>query len=174
MKNVRIPHLNLVTMIGNLTADPRTNVTTRGIKVSNFHIAINKHYRTRTGETKEDVCFVGIVAWDYLAESCEKFLEKGSTILVNGALQSRSFNTADGAKRTVVEVKARNIEFLRFKQDSDEYLPCEDSENEETIIVPTETDRTPIDENIQGVIVGGKIEKSDTKEEIENQGETNK
>ncbi len=172
MKNIRIPHLNLVTMIGNLTADPRTNVTTRGIKVSNFHIAVNKHYRIKTGETKEDVCFVGIVAWDQLAESCEKYLEKGSTILVNGELQSRSFNTADGAKRTVVEVKARNIEFLRFKQDGDKYLPEENFGSEEITIEPTKDVRMPSGENIQEVVIGGGIEKSDAKEEIENQGET--
>jgi len=116
MTNMRIPHLNQVSLIGNLTAEPRIAETQNGIQVANFHIAINKRFKTRMGDYREDVCFVGVVAWDGLAVSCEKYLEKGSTILVNGELQSRTFSTDDGSRRTVVEIKAHNIEFLKTKK----------------------------------------------------------
>ena len=58
------------------------------------------------------MCYVGIVAWNKLAESCHDRLKKGSAVLVDGELQSRSWKSEDGHNRSIVEIKARRIQFL--------------------------------------------------------------
>ena len=58
------------------------------------------------------MCYVGIVAWNKLAESCNKFLKKASSVLVDGELQSRNWRNEDGTTRNVVEIRARRIQFL--------------------------------------------------------------
>ncbi|HEX2984693.1 MAG TPA: single-stranded DNA-binding protein, partial [Ignavibacteriales bacterium] len=59
-----------------------------------------------------DVCYVGIVAWNKLAESCRERLKKGSAVLIDGELQSRTWKTEDGHNRSIVEIKAKRIQFL--------------------------------------------------------------
>ncbi len=112
MANLRMPELNQVILSGNLTRDPILRNTSSGIPVVNFHIASNRKFKDKNKHWKEDVCFVGIVAWNQLAESCKKYLSKGSAVLVEGEMQSRNFQSDDGTQRIVVEIKARKIQFL--------------------------------------------------------------
>lgn len=72
-----MPELNAVIIAGNLTKDPIFRQTTNGTPVVNFSIASNRRFRDKNDEWKEDVCYVGIVAWNRLAESCRDKLEKG-------------------------------------------------------------------------------------------------
>ncbi len=81
----------------------------------NFSIASNRRFKDKNEDWKEDVCYVGIVAWNRLADSCRDRLRKGHAVLVDGELQSRTFKTEDGANRTIVEIKARRIQFLNKK-----------------------------------------------------------
>ena len=128
MANLRMPELNQVVLSGNLTRDPVLRNTSSGIPVVNFHIASNRKFKDKNRQWKEDVCFVGIVAWNQLAESCKKYLSKGSAVLIEGEMQSRNFQTDDGAQRSVVEIKARKIQFLNSTTKdsinfvSDEYI----------------------------------------------------
>lgn len=71
---------------------------------------------------KEDVCFVGVVAWDNLAISCRDNLLKGSSVLVTGELQSRKIFSDDGTSRNIVEVKAKKIQFLDSHKHADEMM----------------------------------------------------
>lgn len=112
MAEFKMPELNSVIIAGNLTKDPIFRQTTNGTPVVNFSIASNRRFRDKNDEWKEDVCYVGIVAWNRLAESCRDKLKKGNAVLVDGELQSRTFKTEDGANRTIVEIKARRIQFL--------------------------------------------------------------
>ncbi|HRE41456.1 MAG TPA: single-stranded DNA-binding protein [Ignavibacteria bacterium] len=112
MAEFKMPELNSVIIAGNLTKDPVFRQTTTGTPVVNFHIASNRRFRDKNEEWKEDVCYVGIVAWNKLAESCRDKLKKGNAVLVDGELQSRTFKTEDQQSRTVVEIKARRIQFL--------------------------------------------------------------
>jgi len=112
MADFKMPEINAVVIAGNLTKDPIFRQTTNGTPVVNFSIASNRRFRDKNDEWKEDVCYVGIVAWNRLAESCKDKLKKGNAVLVDGELQSRSFKTEDGVSRTIVEVKARRIQFL--------------------------------------------------------------
>ena len=110
--DLRMPDLNLILLAGNLTNDPRYSETKNGTPVVNFYMASNKRFKDRNGIVKEDVCFVGVVAWDNLAVSCRDNLQKGSSVLVTGELQSRKLFSDDGLSRNVVEVKAKKIQFL--------------------------------------------------------------
>ena len=110
--DLRMPDLNLILMAGNLTNDPKYSETKNGTPVVNFYMASNKRFKDRSGNIKEDVCFVGVVAWDNLAVSCRDNLLKGSSVLVTGELQSRKLFTEDGLGRNVVEIKAKKIQFL--------------------------------------------------------------
>ena len=112
MPELKLAELNRVFLIGRLTKDPEVRQTSNGTPVANFTIAMNRKYKSGTGELKEDTTYVGIVAWQKLAELCEKFLAKGRAVLVEGKIQNRSWETEDGQKRSTLEVRADRIEFL--------------------------------------------------------------
>ena len=112
MADLKMPEINYVIVAGNLTKDPIFRETTNGTPVVNFSIASNRKFKDSTNQWQEDVCYVGIVAWNKLAESCRDRLRKGSAILVDGELQSRSWKSEDGHNRSIVEIKARRIQFL--------------------------------------------------------------
>ncbi len=111
MADLKMPELNSVIIAGNLTKDPIFRQTTNGTPVVNFTIASNRKFKNN-GKWQEDVCFVGVVAWNKLADSCRGRLQKGSAVLIDGELQSRTFKTEDGHSRSIVEIKARRIQFL--------------------------------------------------------------
>ncbi|MBV6513630.1 MAG: Single-stranded DNA-binding protein [Ignavibacteriaceae bacterium] len=115
MADLKMPEINYVIMAGNLTKDPMYRSTTNGTPVVNFTIASNRKFKDSGNQWQEDVCFVGVVAWNKLAESCRDRLRKGSAILVDGELQSRSWKADDGSSRSIVEIKARRIQFLNRK-----------------------------------------------------------
>lgn len=152
MAELRMPDINSVIIVGNLIKDPTFRSTTTGTPVANFMIASNRKFKDSSGQIKEDVCFIGVVAWYKLAESCNENLKKGSAVLVEGELQSRSWKTEDGYNRNIVEIKARRIQFLNKRE-----TPAPEAEAaEETEPAPKdETDETPEGE-----------ETSDTTEEL--------
>src|SRR5438046_1871490 len=112
MADLKMPELNSVVIAGNLTRDPVFRQTTNGTPVVNFSIASNRKYRDASNHWQEEVCYVGIVAWNRLAESCSNRLKKGSAVLIDGELQSHVLKNDDGFSRNIVEIKARRIQFL--------------------------------------------------------------
>jgi len=116
MADLKMPDINSVIIVGNLIKDPIIRHTTNGTPVANFTIASNRKFKDNFGQWKEDVCFIGIVAWYKLAESCAENLRKGSAVLVEGELQSRQLRSDDGRYRNVVEIKARRIQFLNKRE----------------------------------------------------------
>ena len=123
MADLKMPELNNVMVAGNLTKDPIFRETSNKTPVANFHVAANRRYKDIANQWQEDVCYVGVVAWNKLADSCKDRLRKGSAILVDGELQSRTFKTEDGKNRTIVEIKAKRIQFLnKFGKSSDEEI----------------------------------------------------
>jgi len=103
---------NKVLLMGNLTKDPELRFTPQGMAVANLRLAVNRKFRTKTQELKEEVCFITVVVWNKQAETCNQYLHKGSPIFVEGMLQSRSWEDASGQKRSVVEVRADRVQFL--------------------------------------------------------------
>ncbi len=112
MADLKMPEMNSVVLAGNLTKDPIFRQTTNGTPVVNFTVASNRKFRDSGNQWQEDVCYVGIVAWNKLADSCRDRLKKGSAVLIDGELQSRNWKTDDGHNRSIVEIKARRIQFL--------------------------------------------------------------
>jgi single-strand DNA-binding protein len=131
MADLRMPDINSVIIVGNLIKDPVFRNTNSGVPVANFTIASNRKFKDNTGLIKEDVCFIGVVAWYKLAESCYENLKKGSAILVEGELQSRSLKTEDGFNRNIIEIKARRIQFLNRRDSHHEESVFEHHEMEE-------------------------------------------
>jgi single-strand DNA-binding protein len=119
MAELKMPELNSVIVAGNLTKDPVFRETSNNTPVVNFHIAANRRYKDSSNQWQEDVCYVGVVAWNKLADSCRDRLRKGSAVLIDGELQSRTFKTEDGRNRTIVEIKAKRIQFLNKLQKND-------------------------------------------------------
>jgi single-strand DNA-binding protein len=103
---------NKVFLIGNLTKDPELRYTPAGSAVTNLRMAINRKYKGKDGADKEDVCFVTVVVWSKSAEAAGEYLKKGDPLFVEGRLQSKSWETEDKQKRTVLEVVADRIQFL--------------------------------------------------------------
>ncbi len=116
MADLKMPEINYVIVAGNLTKDPVFRQTTNSTPVVNFSIASNRKYKDSSNQWQEDVCYVGIVAWNKLAESCRDRLKKGSAVLIDGELQSRSWKSDDGHNRSIVEIKARRIQFLNKRE----------------------------------------------------------
>ena len=156
MANLKMPDINNILIAGNLTCDPSFRKTTNGTPVANFFIASNRKFKDNNGQWRENVCYVGVVAWYKLAESCYENIQKGSAVIIEGELQSRSWRNDDGSSRNVVEIKARRIQFLNRKDNLKIDLENDESveagyefENMEPEITadefPTET---PIEEQI--------------------------
>lgn len=103
--------LNQVTLMGNLTRDPELRQTPTGQNVTSFSLALNRSYKDASGEWQEATDYIDIVAWGPLAERVSQYLTKGRRCLVQGRLQSRSWEQ-DGQKRNKVEVLANDVTFL--------------------------------------------------------------
>ncbi len=120
MLDLKMPDINNILIAGNLTGDPVLRETSNGTPVANFCIAANRKFKDNTGQWRENVCFVGVVAWYKLAESCFEYLKKGAAVMVEGELQSRNWKNEDGSNNNVVEIKARRIQFLNRQNKKDE------------------------------------------------------
>lgn len=102
---------NQVILMGNLTRDPELRTTPNGQSVCSFSLALNRSYKGADGNWTEVTDYVDIVAWGPLGERVAQYLSKGRPALVNGRLQSRSWEQ-EGVKRSKVEVVANDVTFL--------------------------------------------------------------
>ena len=102
---------NQVILMGNLTRDPELRTTPNGSNVCSFSLALNRSYKSASGDWQEATDYVDIVAWGPLGERVAQYLSKGRPALVNGRLQSRSWEQ-DGQKRSKVEVVAQDVTFI--------------------------------------------------------------
>ena len=123
--------LNKVLLIGNLTKDPELRYTPNGVAVANLRLAVNRKYKDKAGEWKEDTCFVTVTAWDKQAEVCNQYLQKGRPVFIEGRLQSRSWETADGQKRNTIDVRAERIQFLGTSKGTEALAPASQEMNQD-------------------------------------------
>ena len=100
--------MNTVQILGNLARDPEVRYTQSGKAVATFTVAASNTYIDSNNETKEQTAFVNCGAWGKLGESIGN-LRKGNRAFVEGRLQTRSYETADGQKRYVTEVVANFV-----------------------------------------------------------------
>jgi single-strand DNA-binding protein len=100
---------NNITVVGNLTRDPELRYTPSGAAVAKFGIAVNRFFTNRSGERVEQTDFFNVNAWRQLGENVAESLTTGSRVIVSGRLQSRSWETEEGQRRTVVEIEADEV-----------------------------------------------------------------
>ena len=108
--------MNKVFLIGRLTRDPELRYTGNNTAVASFSIAVNRNFTNQSGEREAD--FINIVVWRKQAENVKNYLTQGSQVAIDGRIQTRSYDDADGKKRYVTEVVADNVEFLGSKASS--------------------------------------------------------
>jgi single-strand DNA-binding protein len=102
---------NKVIIAGNLTRGAEVLYTPKGMAYVNLRMAVNRKFKNKLGEIKEETVYLTVVAWDKLAESC-KTLTKGFPIFVEGSLSQREYEK-EGIKHQVIEVRAETIKFLK-------------------------------------------------------------
>ncbi len=131
--------LNKVMLIGNLTREPELRYTPSGTAVADLGMAVNRDWTDKEGEKRTETCFVEVVAWQKLAEICDKFLTKGSLVYVEGRLQLDTWETPQGEKRSKYRVVAERIQFL----DRRERQPKPPSSQEQRPEAPPDTQSEP-------------------------------
>lgn len=107
--------LNRVILIGRLTRDPELRYTASGVAVTTFTLAVDRNYVNQQGERGAD--FIRITTWRKLAETCANHLNKGRLVAVEGRLQTRTYETAEGQKRQATDVVADDVRFLDWPKD---------------------------------------------------------
>lgn len=125
-------NFNKIFLMGNLTKDPELRYTPQGIAVVNLRLAVNRRFRNKNQELKEETCFVTVVAWSRQAETCNQYLHKGSSVFVEGRLQSRSWEDNTGQKRSVIDVRADRVQFLGVPVAKVSAEPTEETPQEPT------------------------------------------
>jgi single-strand DNA-binding protein len=95
---------NNVTLIGNLVEDPELRFTPSGVPMAKVRFAVNRRWRDQSGEWQEETSYFGGTVWRDQAETVAESLQKGTRVIVTGRLEQRSWETAEGDKRSIVEV----------------------------------------------------------------------
>src|SRR5438445_4821409 len=104
---------NKVILIGNLTRDPELRYTAQGVAIAKIGLAVNRTWRTESGETKEDVTFIDVDAFRKQAETLAQYLKKGSPLMVEGRLKLDQWDDKQtGQKRSRLGVVLEGFQFL--------------------------------------------------------------
>jgi single-strand DNA-binding protein len=110
--------LNKVLLIGRCTRDPEKRSTPSGMVVVELGLAVNRRYKSNSGEDREEVCFVDVTVWGKTAELCAESLRKGSPVFIEGRLKLDQWEK-DGQKRSKMGVVAENVQFLDRRRDGE-------------------------------------------------------
>ena len=103
--------MNRVIISGNLCNDCEAYTTQNGVSRSTFRVAVQRRFANAQGQRESD--FLTVVAWRNTADFCNKYLKKGDKVIVEGSIQTRSYDAQDGSKRYVTEIIADNVESVR-------------------------------------------------------------
>ncbi len=109
--------VNKVILIGNLGADPEVRALESGQKVAQLSVATNRAYNNRDGQRIEETEWHRVTFWGRLAETCERFLKKGSTLYVEGRLRTRKWTDQSGAERYMTEIVGETMTMLGGRQE---------------------------------------------------------
>lgn len=104
-------YINKALIFGNLTRDPELKSLPSGNKVCSFGVATNRVWKDQSGAKKENTEFHNVVVFGRQAETTTQYLHKGNSVFIEGRLQTRSWDGADGAKRYRTEIVADRVQF---------------------------------------------------------------
>jgi single-strand DNA-binding protein len=121
--------LNKVLIIGNLTRDIELRYTPSGKAVADIDLAVNKKWKTESGEDREEVTFVQCTVWDRRAEVAAEHLRKGSPVFIEGELAMEKWtDKTTGKERSKLKVRVSNLQFLGGKPQGKPNPPAEPEE----------------------------------------------
>ena len=109
---------NKVILMGNLTRDPETRVTTTGLTICKFGLAVNRVFTTKDGVRKEETTFVDVDAFDKQAEVITKYVHKGDPLFIEGRLKFEQWEANDGQKRSKLVVYLEKFEFISNRSEN--------------------------------------------------------
>lgn len=104
-------YLNKAIIIGNLTRDPDVKSLPSGIKVTSFSVATNRVWKDKNGVKQENADYHNVVVFGRQAEICGQYLKKGGSVLIEGRMQTRSWDDASGVKKYRTEIIAERVQF---------------------------------------------------------------
>ncbi len=104
--------MNRVFLVGNLANDPSLRQTGNGTAVTELRLAVSESYTNKEGQPVETTCFADVVVWGRQAAACGEHLAKGSAVMIEGRLETDSWETGQGEKRSRLRVRADRVQFL--------------------------------------------------------------
>ena len=110
---------NRAIIAGNLTRDPEVRYTVNKRAYARFTVAVNSTWKNANGEVQDTTDYISVVAWGGTAETCGKYLKKGSPVLVEGRIRTGSYDAKDGSKRYTTEVSVDNMIMLGSREGGD-------------------------------------------------------
>ncbi|MBI5733283.1 single-stranded DNA-binding protein [Candidatus Jorgensenbacteria bacterium] len=125
-------NLNKVLLIGRLTADPQLRTTPGGQAVATLSMATNRVWTNKQGERQQDVQYHNVVVWGRQAEIVSQFLKKGSLAMIEGRLQTRTWQDKQGQTRKTTEIVSERIQ-----------LGPRSASNESGMSIPSSSGRAP-------------------------------
>ncbi len=139
-------NLNKVFIIGNLTRDPELRALPSGTSVVSFGVATNRNWKDKNGQKQEDVQFHNIVVFGKQAEIAKQYLNKGSSVFIEGRIQNRTWDAKDGTKKNRTEIVAERFQFgprrdgarMSVEEETKQQPQQQKSEPIETIEYPEE------------------------------------
>jgi single-strand DNA-binding protein len=109
--------VNTVYLLGNLGRDPEIQRFSNGTTLARFSVATTRQWKTQDAAMQSETTWHRVKAWGPLADNIEKYLHKGSKVLVNGRIESSKFRDKEGVERTATDIVAREVHFLDQARD---------------------------------------------------------
>lgn len=131
-------NFNKVLLMGNLTRDPQLSYLPSQTAVVDFGLAVNRRWKSREGEDREETCFIDCQAFGKTAENINKYLSKGRPLFVEGRLTFNSWTAQDGTRRSKHRVTVENFQFLPGGPGANAGRTKEDASSAGTQEVPAE------------------------------------
>jgi single-strand DNA-binding protein len=139
---------NKVILLGNLTRDPELKYTPKGTAVAKVGLAVNRKWRTESGEQKEEVTFVDVDCFGKTAENVAQYMRKGSALLIEGRLKLDSWDDKQtGQKRSKLWVVAESVQFIGGKGERGQQATARDGDELPRANTPAAGSEPPMPED---------------------------
>src|SRR3990172_905948 len=126
-KEIHMPALNRVQLIGHLGKDPESKFTPTGKKVAHFSVAVSNRWKSKDGDSKEYTEWINVEAWGRLGEVSQEYLKKGSLVYIEGRLKTDKYEDK-GETKYYTKVVALGLQFLDKKEKEEPVLTVEEEE----------------------------------------------
>ncbi|MFC1887804.1 single-stranded DNA-binding protein [Candidatus Cloacimonadota bacterium] len=123
MSELRLPRINYIVLSGRLTREVELRFTPNGTPVAKLSLAFDRSYQ-KDGEWQQETSYLDVVVWNKRGEQCAENLQKGSPVLVEGYIKTRSYQDKDSNNRKVTEIVATKVNFLEKRSYNSEEFPA--------------------------------------------------